>query len=92
MKRTLSLVLLVGALNGAAYGESAVDQVPSNLLALNDIHARALEVTQAKAPYIVKTADFDSSKAAAAVSEKLSKELDAQLQARVQRDLAIAMQ
>lgn len=89
MNRTLFTVLLAGAVSSAAFGEGAVAQAPSKLLALTDLDNRVIAASQAKASSqaaLQTTAQFE------AVAEKLSEQLDAQLRERMQRELAVAMQ
>lgn len=89
MNRTLLTVLLAGVVSSAAFGEGAVAQAPSKLLALTDLDNRVAAASQSKASSqsaLQVTAQFE------AVAEKLNEQLNAQLRERMQRELAVAMQ
>lgn len=92
MKHQASIALLLAALSGGAIAEGAVGRAPANLLALNAPTHRPMVQSPVKPKHAAAFDQYGSEKALAEVTTALHRRLDAQLQARVERNLEIAAQ
>lgn len=89
MKKVAVLAIVLGALSGAAYAESAVESEPRLELARNDaISSRWAEVKPSVSHQVVTRIEADTLSKGL---ERVSAKLDRQLEAKIKRDLINAM-
>lgn len=87
---TATALLLVSALSAVAHAESAVNEAPTQLLALNQIVATELKANAelTVANKIVASSATEQTNVADLAMDKVSAQLERQLAERLERDLA----
>jgi hypothetical protein len=84
---TATAVVLASALSALAHAESAVNEAPAQLLAMNQLTADWIE-PKLKAPAMVMPTAEANAELAELALNKVAEKLERQLEQRLERDLA----